>query len=283
MNAYKQPDVGKSRSIFTPGATTAGRCCCRCCFISEDSLPHPGLSLYLSLGPPSLEECALPVSDLASSYLSFLPSVPIFVVSFGPTFIARCGICDSSGTDCSSDVFVPDPTFVLSSLLPSSLLPLHSLFSFFLSPFPPTRPSLTLSSPSLSVHFLYWLSALASLTAHLATLHGARQFFFFVRPSTFVSSTFCTDCTEDESEDIFVPDVVSDRLAFLSNLTAPGQLEHSSSPVIVFASWTRHTFPPSSSSEISMEKLTPVSSPLRPRIKERLVVRNEDDVVRIVR
>lgn len=160
MNAYKQPDVGKSRSIFTPGATAAGRCCCRCCFISEDSLPHPGLSLYLSLGPPSLEECALPVSDLASSYLSFLPSVPIFVVSFGPTFIARCGICDSSGTDCSSDVFVPDPTFVLSSLLPSSLLPLHSLFSFFLSPFPPTRPSLTLSSPSLSVHFLYWLSAM---------------------------------------------------------------------------------------------------------------------------
>lgn len=152
MNAYKQPDVGKSRSIFTPGATAAGRCCCRCCFISEDSLPHPGLSLYLSLGPPSLEECALPVSDLASSYLSFLPSVPIFVVSFGPTFIARCGICDSSGTDCSSDVFVPDPTFVLSSLLPSSLLPLHSLFSFSLSSYPPfSHPFFALSLRSFSL------------------------------------------------------------------------------------------------------------------------------------
>lgn len=39
----------------------------------------------------------------------------------------------------------------------------------------------------------------------------------------------------DESGDIFVADVVSDRLAFLSNLTAPGQLEHSSTGVIQFA------------------------------------------------
>lgn len=170
--------------------------------------------------------------------------------------------------------FSPRLSFLstLSSL--SSFLPF--LLPALLSPF--------LLSPSLSVHFLYWLSALASLTAHLATLHGARQFFFFVRPSTFVSSTFCTDCTEDESEDIFVPDVVSDRLAFLSNLTAPGQLEHSSSPVIVFASWTRHTFPPSSSSEISMEKLTLVRFlPSSTKDQGKLVVRNEDDVVRIVR
>lgn len=198
----------------------------RCCFISEDSLPHPPPPVfpYISrwVPPPSLEERALPVSDLAPSYLSFLPSVPVLVVSPGPTFIARCGICDSSGTDCSSDVFVPDPTFVL-----SSALPFHS-FSLI-------RPSLTLSSLSLRSFSPLLFPHRAS--CNLAT--GPDNSFSSLRlPSTFVSSTFCTDCTEDESEDIFVPDVVSDRKAFLSNLTAPGQLEHSFSEaeVIVFAS-----------------------------------------------
>lgn len=143
--------------------------------------------------------------------------------------------------------FSPRLSFLstLSSL--SSFLPF--LLPALLSPF--LRP---LSPFIFSTGFLRWLPS----PRILQPCTGPRQFFFFVRPSTFVSSTFCTDCTEDESEDIFVPDVVSDRLAFLSNLTAPGQLEHSLSPVIVFASWTRHTFPPSSSSEISMEKLTPV-------------------------
>lgn len=138
----------------------------RCCFISEDSLPHPpprSFPISLAGYPPSLEERALPVSDLAPSYLSFLPSVPVLVVSPGPTFIARCGICDSSGTDCSSDVFVPDPTFVL-----PSALPFHS-FSLI-------RPSLTLSSLSLSP-FIF--SAALPSPRVLQPCNGARQFFFF--------------------------------------------------------------------------------------------------------
>lgn len=240
MNAYKQPDVGKSRSIFTPGATAAGCCCC---FISEDSLSHPDLSLWLAW-PSSPWRSVLPVSGPASSYLSFLSSVPVFVVSFDPTFIARCGICDS----------LREPTtvrtFLFQTRLLFSLLFGSAPFSFFspplslsLSCFLCSLPFFLRLCPSsffypfpfsvrFSVGFSADFSAGTSVRATFARGPGG-SFSSFGHRLRIIG--FLHRVHGDESGDIFVADVVSDRLAFLSNLTAPGQLEHSSTGVIQFA------------------------------------------------
>lgn len=199
MNAYKQPDVGKSRSIFTPGATAAGCCCC---FISEDSLSHPDLSLWLAW-PSSPWRSVLPVSGPASSYLSFLSSVPVFVVSFDPTFIARCGICDS----------LREPTtvrtFLFQTRLLFSLLFGSAPFSFFS---PPLSLSLVFSVLSLSSYvfaphlsFTLSLSPFVSLLVSLLIslpvprcaqpLQEGPAVLFLRSAIDFVSSVFCTGCT----------------------------------------------------------------------------------------
>lgn len=240
----------------------------RCCFISEDSLPHPppGLSLYLSLGT------LLPWRSARSQFrILLLPIFRFFRLSPSSSFRPALPLSLAVGS-----VTLREPTAVRTFLFQTRLL-----FSLRLSP-STLSPLSALLSPFLRSLFLRSFSLLLfphRASCNLAT--GPDNSFSSLRlPSTFVSSTFCTDCTEDESEDIFVPDVVSDRKAFLSNLTAPGQLEHSFSEaeVIVFASAHFLSLLLSFLLEISTGKIN--TGRFLPSTKDRGKVWSFDDVAR---
>lgn len=78
MNAYKQLDVGKSRSISTPGATASAVADASFLKILSPSRPlSVPLRCSLARSPPVS-------ASASSSYLPFLPSVSVLVVSLGP-------------------------------------------------------------------------------------------------------------------------------------------------------------------------------------------------------
>lgn len=112
------------------------------------------------------------------------------------------------------------------------------------------RPPRFIFLPAFLRPFLRWFRC-----APRTPSYEDRPFFFFARPSTSYHRLF-VELHGDESGYIFVADAVSDRPAFLSSPAAPGQLEHSSSDVIVFASRGG----PFRSRRVSSEKLTGLRS-----------------------
>lgn len=138
----------------------------RCCFISEDSLPHPppGLSLYLSLGT------LLPWRSARSQFrILLLPIFRFFRLSPSSSFRPALPLSLAVGS-----VTLREPTavrtFLFQTRLLFSLRLSHSLPLFL--PYPPfSHPFFALS---FSVHFL----CCSSLTARLATLQRGPTILF---------------------------------------------------------------------------------------------------------
>lgn len=140
-----------------------------------------------------------------------------------PAFIVRCGICDSVREPTAQRTFLSRP-----ALSPSLCLSSSSFMSLSLSP----------SSSSSSVPLVLYALLPDPRPPPLLFLRSAIDF---------VSSGFCR-ATGMKAGGYIRTDVVSDRQAFLLNLTSPrspshggpslpwGQLEHSTGGVIVFAS-----------------------------------------------